>query len=227
MKKLLIAGVVLLVVAGAAVGGFVWYSNSQEQDETSLTDTADQRATAAPLAGSPDGRWTVASGSKGGYRVENEVLEGATVTATGYTEMITGSLTLADGGTTISGATFDVDVASITSKDFARRDRAFQEALGVTQFPTATFTQTSPVTLVSFPADNVETPVEFAGDLTLKGVTKPVTFTATAIRGGSRIDVKALIPITYTDFGIENPSNPFATIGDTGNIDVSIGFTKS
>lgn len=227
MRKIVIAVVAVLVLGGAAVGGFVSYSNSQEQAQTSLSDTQGQRANAPTLSGSSDGIWKVADGSKGGYRVENEILRGATVTATGYTNKISGSITLADGGLTISAAEFDVDVASIKSENFERRDVAFQEALGAAQFPTATFQLTSPARLAAFPADAVETPVELTGNLTLKGVAKPVTFTATAVRGGTRLDVVALIPITFTDFGIENPSNAFATIGDTGNIDVSIGFVKT
>jgi polyisoprenoid-binding protein YceI len=158
----------------------------------------------------------VGPGSKGGYRVENEILRGATVTATGYTEQITGSMTVEGDGTRIATAEFTIDVASITS-EFGQRDQAFRRVLGADEFPQATFALVEPVVLDEFPA----------GELTLRGETREVTFDATAVRGGSRIDVKALIPITYTDFGIVNPSNAGAQIGDTGNIDVTLGFTKT
>ncbi len=227
MKKFLIPVAIVAVLAVAGVIAFVVYSNSTEQDETSLSDTTSERAAAPDLAGSPDGEWTVADGSKGGYRVENEILRGASVTATGYTSKLTGSMTLTDGGAAITAAEFEIDVPSITSDGFARRDNAFREVMAADQFPTASFVLTAPISLAAFPDESVETTIEVAGDLTLKGSTNPVMFDATAIRGGNRIDVKALIPIDYPDFGIENPSNAFAKIGDSGFIDVSIGFTKS
>jgi len=226
VKKIVIALVVLLVLGAAAYGGFVWYENRNEQKANSLSDTSAKRAAAAKLAGSPDGVWQVSSGSRAGYRVEDEILRGATITATGYTTQVTGSMTLADEGTTISDAKFSVDIASITSEGFANRDQAFQRVLDASQFPTARFTMAGPVKLASFPAEGVETKVSLSGTLELKGKQVAVIFSGTAVRGGNRIDVTALIPITYTDFGIENPSNGFAKIGDTGNIDVSLGLVK-
>jgi polyisoprenoid-binding protein YceI len=227
MKKLLIALVAVVVLAGAAYGGFIWYEHSNEQKETSLTDTAAARAAAPKLEGSPDGEWGAAGGSRAGYRVEDELLRGATVTATGYTDQVDGTMTLAKDGTEISAATFKIDVGSITSEGFGQRDNAFRRALESDRFPDATFELSSPVTLDAFPAENAQVTIpDVTGDLTMHGVTKPVTFSATAIRGGSRIDVKALIDVTYTDFGISNPSNGVAQIGSSGLVDVSVGFTK-
>ncbi len=227
MKKVVISLLVLVALAGAAYGGFIWYERSNEQEETSLEDTAEERAAAPQLEGSPDGEWQSASGSRAGYRVEDEVLRGATVTATGYTEDVTGSMTLAEEGTRIDAATFTIDVASIVSEGFGQRDNAFRRVMETDRFPTATFTLTQPVELDAFPAEDTEISIPgVTGELTMHGVTQPVTFDATAIRGGSRIDVKALVPVTYTDFGIQNPSNSFAKIGDSGLVDVSIGFTK-
>ena len=226
MKKILIPVAVVVVLAVGAVVGFVIYTNSTEQDETSLADTGAERDVAPDLAGSPDGKWAVAEGSQGGYRVENEILQGATVTATGYTSDLAGSMTLTGGGAAITEASFTIDVPSITSDGFARRDNAFREVLAADEFPTASFELTEPIGLAAFPDENVETKIEVIGELTLKGSTNAVTFTATAVRGGNRIDVKALIPVTYTEFGIKNPSNSFAQITDSGFIDVSIGFTK-
>jgi polyisoprenoid-binding protein YceI len=227
MKKLLIAAVAVLAVAGVAYGGFIWYEHSHEQAETSLSDTAAKRQEAPRLTGSPDGDWIAADGSRAGYRVEDELLRGASVTATGYTDRVDGSMQLADGGTTISSATFTIDVASITSKGFGQRDNAFRRVMEADTFPTATFRLTRPVHLSEFPAEDHEVKVpDVAGTLTLHGVSRDVTFDATAIRGGARIDVKAEIPIDYTDFGVDNPSNALARIGDRGIIDMAVGFTK-
>jgi polyisoprenoid-binding protein YceI len=226
MKKPLIAVVVLVLLGAAAYGGLIWFESSKEQDETSLDDTAAAREAAPELEGSPDGEWVVADGSKGGYRIDNEILRGATVTATGYTDDLTGSMTLEGDGTRISAAEFTIDVASITS-EFGMRDQNFRRVLATDEFPQATFRLTEPIDLDGFPQEDVEVTIPgVTGELTLRGETREVTFDVSAVRGGARIDVKALIPITYTDFGIENPSNAAARIGDSGNIDVAIGFTK-
>jgi len=227
MKKAVVALIVVLVLGGVAYGGFIWYERSNEQEETSLSDTAAERADAPELTGSPDGEWAAGEGSRAGYRVEDEILRGATVTATGYTDRVDGSITLADEGRKITDATFTIDVSSIVSEGFGQRDNAFRRVLEADRFPTATFRLTKPVQLDAFPEEDAEISIpDVTGELTMHGVTKQVTFDASAIRGGSRIDVKALVPVTYTDFGIQNPSNGVAKIGDSGLVDIAIGFTK-
>lgn len=121
-----------------------------------------------------DGTWTVASGSVVGYRV-NEVLFGQSHTAVGRTSSITGSMTLS--GTTVTKATFSVDMTTVTS-DQSRRDGQFNgRIMDTATYPTATFTLTQPIDLGSIPATGAGKSFKATGQLTLHGVTKTVTFT--------------------------------------------------
>src|SRR5262249_21327792 len=108
-------------------------SNSASPAASDSTNDA-----SAPLAGT----WKVGSGSQAGYRVK-EVLFGQDNTAVGRTSNVTGSVTIS--GTNVTKADITVDLTSVTS-DNDRRDNQFNgRIMDPAQFPTATFTLTSPV----------------------------------------------------------------------------------
>lgn len=190
------------------------------------TDTID--ATAAPTppttgatAAGFDSNWVVTTESEFGYRVE-EVLFGVNTTATRRSNQITGSMTVE--GTTVSEASFSVDVATITS-DEDRRDGQFRgRIMEVEQFPQATFTLTEPIELAAVPADGEQVTATAAGDLTLHGVTAPVTFEVTAQASTDRIGVLGDIPIVFADYDIENPSVSGITTEDNGLLEFILVF---
>ena len=64
---------------------------------------------------------------------------------------------------------------------------------------------------------------ELNGDLTVRDVTKPVTFAVTAVLNGDTLTGKATLPTRMTDYGIEPPN--FAntlTVADEFVIEVDI-----
>ena len=112
-----------------------------------------------------------------------------------------------DRGTQVTGVDFTVDVASIKS-DESRRDSQFRgRVMSADEFPTATFTLTQPIELGATPADGAEVTTPATGDLTLRGVTKSVTFDVTAKQDNGLIGVQGSIPVVFNDYGIANPSN--------------------
>lgn len=168
-----------------------------------------------------DGTWSVTGESEFGYRVE-EVLFGVNTTATGRSSEITGSLTV--DGTTVSDATFTVEVATITS-DEDRRDGQFTGRIMETdQFPEATFTLTAPIELDAVPASGEQITAEATGDLTLHGVTKSVTFELTAQAEPGRIGVLGNIPVVFADYDIDNPSVSGITTEDNGLLEFILVF---
>ncbi len=175
--------------------------------------------TGAPAAA---GSWVVASGSQAGYRV-GEVLFGQRATAVGRTDQVTGSLSLS--GTTVSAATFTVDMASVAS-DQSRRDRQYRERImSVEQYPTSTFVLTSPISLGSSPAAGATVKAKATGDLTLRGVTKRVTFDVEARRTGGRMEVAGSIPVTFDEWGIPSPSFGPAEVEDHGSVEFLLVLT--
>ena len=194
---------------------------SENSPATTATTTA---GAAAEVPASFDGEWLAASGSQAGYRVD-EVLFGQNVTAVGRTSNVDGALTIS--GTTVRTAAISIDLASVES-DESRRDNQFRgRIMNVAQYPTATFTLTSPIELGTLPADGATVTVPATGELTVHGVRKTVTVDVTAKRAGGIISVAGTIPVVFADYGIPNPSFGPASVEDHGEIEFLVNFTKS
>ena len=178
---------------------------------------------AQTAAGAIDGTWKVTTGSEVQYRVQ-EVLNGQDNEATGDTTAVTGELVIA--GAAVSSASFTVDMKQVSS-DESRRDGQFQNRIMETStFPTATFELTTPIELGSIPENGVEITVKATGQLTLHGTTNTVTFDLLARRNGAHIEANGTIPITFSDYDIDNPSGGPASVGDNGDLEFLLVFTK-
>jgi polyisoprenoid-binding protein YceI len=174
-------------------------------------------------ADSVDGTWTATDASELGYRVK-EILFGVDAEGVGRTNQITGSIVIV--GTQVTEGGFEVDVASIESDD-SRRDNQFRgRIMSTDEFPTATFVLTEPIELGQIPDDGVQITTTATGDLTLRGVTNPVTFDVTAQRQGDRIGVLGNIPIVFADYEIANPSSGGVTTGDDGLLEFVLVFER-
>ena len=218
---LLVAGAVL-----ATAGTWVYLNVLRDHPPDRLSlDDAGTGATTTTAGGtaSLDGTWTVGAGSQAGYRVQ-EILFGQRATAVGRTEDVTGTMTL--GGTTVSAASFTVDMTTVTS-DEARRDGQFRgRIMNVAQFPTATFVLTQPIDLGTLPADGAQVTATATGRLTLHGTTKTVTFEVQAKRTGTAASVAGTIPVVFADYGIGNPSGGPAQTEDHGEIEFLLNLTR-
>ncbi len=232
----------LIAVVALAYGAIFIYANvindaPDALDESDLstalevepsTQPADAVAPAAPAEPAPaapagvDGVWLPTSDSEFGYRVE-EVLAGVNTTAVGRSNEIGGQLTI-DGTTAQIEAI--VQVENITSDD-SRRDGQFRgRIMDAANFPTASFVTTQPIDLGTVPADGEQVVVPVVGELTLKGVSQPVTFDVTAQRTGDRIGVLGAIPVAFADYGIDNPSFGAVRTDDNGLVEFVLVFEQ-
>lgn len=204
----IVAGVVLLG-GTAAVAGPVIYRDlivgpAESAPSVTAAPTSDTDSTTE--AGDLTGTWAVSEGSFAGYRVD-EVLNGTDVTVVGRTEDVTGTLTV--DGLTLTDAEITVDVASIAT-DEGGRDAYFRDnALRVSEHPTATFTLTGPITATAPPVAGEVQTLTATGDLTLAGVTRSVDVQLEAVFDGEGGQVAGSIPITFADFGVEAPNLGF------------------
>ena len=127
----------------------------------------------------------------------------------------------------MSEASFSVDMASVESDQSQRNAQFDGRIMDVSQYPTATLTLTAPIPLGSLPAAGATKQYTAHGTLNMHGVSKAVTFTVTAERVGSEIDVLADLPITFSDWGIANPSvGGFVTTSDDGTLEVLLHLTQ-
>jgi|TARA_R110002110_G_scaffold366055_3_gene576062 polyisoprenoid-binding protein YceI len=243
IKRGLLATVVLVAMV---YGAIFFYANvlNDSPDALDANDLSEALATTepeAPDAGMPvteaskepadtvvdvagfDGVWTPTTASEFGYRVD-EVLGGVNVTAVGRSNEIAGSLTIE--GTTAS-VTATVEVENIVSNDSIRDGQFRGRIMDVSNFPTANFRTTEPIDFGTLPADGEQVTAIANGELTLKGVTLAVAVEITAQASGAGIGVLGNIPITFTDYGIDNPSNPGVSLEDEGVVEFVLVFERA
>ncbi|MEY2399746.1 MAG: hypothetical protein QOJ00_2920 [Actinomycetota bacterium] len=225
MRTKLLIGIPL-ALAIAVVGGSWFYIKVLESDPPAhlTVDSGSSNTTIANAQddGSSDGSWKVSSDSIVGYRVK-ETLFGASGEAVGRTSKVTGSIAIS--GTTVTSGSFTVDMTSVAS-DRTQRDGQFRSRImNTSQFPTATFTLTSPIALSSV-ALNETVSATAVGDLTLHGVTKRVTFPVSAKRATGEVRANGTIPIHFSDYRINDPSGGPASVGDDGTLEFTLVFTR-
>jgi polyisoprenoid-binding protein YceI len=230
VKRLLIAAIVaiVLVIGGAVV--YVVFIRSDAPAPLTFTDEdPDDDSTTATTGGEPldevDGVWIVAEGTEVGYRVIESFGGALETEAAGRTTAVDGSLTIS--GTTVSEASFTADLTTVESDD-PSRDRQFNgRIMDTAQFPEATFTTTAHIDFGAVPTGGEALTAEATGELTLRGVTREVTFEVQAKTVGDHVEVLASIPIVFADYDIPNPSNLAVTTRDEGTLEVLLVLTPS
>jgi polyisoprenoid-binding protein YceI len=226
-----LVGAVVVIVLVAFLGPYVYIHFIEgptpaklELPKSSTATTSSTSRGSSSTSSSIDGTWNVGTGSMAGYRVQ-EVLIGQNATAVGRTSKIWGSMTIASSK--VTKATFTVDMASVVSDQSERNARFEGPIMDVSQYPTASLTLSSPIDLGTIPADGAAAHYSAVGDLDMHGVTKSVSFSVTAERVGSDIDVLADIPITFSEWNIANPSiGGFVTTANSGTLEVLLHLTQ-
>lgn len=161
---------------------------------------------ASAPSGDVQGTWTVAAGSTAGFRVRETVLFAGNDVVY-RTNAVTGTLNVTGGSVTT--ATFRVDLTTLTYRGTTQPQVA--TSLDTAHHPDATFDLTRPIALTpgTTTAD---------GRLTLRGVSRQVTFTITGRQDGATLQAVGSIPVTFADFGIQGPGGlgPLGSLADHG-----------
>jgi polyisoprenoid-binding protein YceI len=92
------------------------------------------------------------------------------------------------------------------------------------QFPEARFVLTEPIELGTEPVDGTAVTTAATGQLTLRGVTNPVTFDVEARLENGRIGVLGSIEVVFADYDITNPSTSGITTEDHGLLEFVLVF---
>lgn len=237
-----VIGVLAVAVVAAAVW---WFLRDDAPETTNISDAAAQVTTtagpgdqsgAAAADGDVGGTWNVdtsigefsfedSTGTFAGFRVAEELSGVGSTTAVGRTPEVTGTLEI--DGTTVQAATITADMSALTTND-SRRDGRARDALETDQFPEATFTLTSPIELGAEAASGEPVAVDAPGDLTIHGVTKPVTVPLDAQLVDGTIVVTGTLDVTFSDYGVELPTAPIVlSLDDNGQIELQLFFTRA
>jgi polyisoprenoid-binding protein YceI len=164
----------------------------------------------------PSGVFTPTSASTVGYRV-HEVLFGQNNEAVGRTHSVSGSLTLTHA--TVTKVTFTVAMATVHS-DESERDNQFDgRIMDVAQYPTATFTLTTPIHLNAGDLPGAVISASATGRLTLRGQTHSVTFPVSASYNKTALSINGSIPISFSTWDIPNPGFAGITVDNHGTVE--------
>lgn len=161
----------------------------------------------APVAAGSIRLVVAPEGNEARYRVR-EQLAGFDLPndAVGKTAAVTGALVLDDKGVIVAPASeFVIDLSTLTS-DQARRDNYLRRnTLRTAEHPRAVFVPTAAQGL-TFPLPTAgEATFQLTGNLTLRGVTRPVTWDVRAQFASGAVTGVAHTKFTFTEFQIEKP----------------------
>jgi polyisoprenoid-binding protein YceI len=185
------------------------------------------KATAAAPATSSatlDGTWKPTAESKVGYRAK-EVLFGQKAEAVGQTSAVTGTLTIA--GPSVTAVELTADLTKLASSESRRDSQVQGRILETAKFPNATLKLLKPIDFGKVPAEGVEVKQKGSVELTVKAVTKTVDVDVTARVKAGKIEIAGSIPLTWADWGINDPS--FAgqiTVEPKGVMEFLVVFAK-
>lgn len=239
--------VLVAVLAALAVGGFLAYDQFLAGDDVppltlpsaSPAESAspDASATPAPSGGTSTadelaGDWTVGEGTVVGYRVREKLADlAAQSDAVGRTSSVTGTATIeaAGGSVTVTAASFEADLTTLTSDESRRDNRIREIGLESNQFPTATFVLTSPVDVPAEALIGATVDVTLVGDLTIHGVTKSVSIPAQAqLTADGTVNVLGSLTFPFSDFGMTPPSiGGFVRVEDDATLEFVLVLSKA
>ncbi|WP_420611197.1 YceI family protein [Candidatus Poriferisodalis sp.] len=183
-----------------------------------------------------DGTWAVdaetgeftledATGSFAGFRVDEELARIGAFTAVGRTGDVSGTLVIAEES--VTSVEIEVDLTTLRTDD-SRRDGAVQRALGTSQHPTATFSLSEELHIEGAVELGESISLMASGDLTVNGITQPVTIDIEAQLVGSLIAVVGSVEITFADFDVAVPQVPIVlSAEDHGIMEFQLLFRRS
>lgn len=218
----MIWGIVLVLVL---VAGGVYYSSTQKVEEVAVVENEVVNNTLTSEENTntnPDQKnlAVVSSESKATYKI-NEELRGTPTLVTGNTTAITGSITLDVSNKKIVTGKIEIDANTFATDIPARDENVKKLVLESDKNKTITFVPTNIEGVLEV---GKSSNVKIAGAITIKGITKPVTLTGTAILNPDNslaLSVKTVL--TYGDFGVTIPDFPFlANIDKTVDLSVDI-----
>ena len=148
-----------------------------------------------------------ASTSKASYHARETLVGNPLPTeAVGTSPGVTGTLLIgADGAIAADQSTITVDMTKLKSDESRRDNFVKSDTLQTSRFPTATFVASPAQGLPNPLPTSGETTFQLLGDLTVHGVTKPVTWQVTAQFADTSVSGSAKTTVNITDFGMTPP----------------------
>jgi polyisoprenoid-binding protein YceI len=210
LSPLLLLGLLLSACASSPTTAPSPTTAAPTTEPAEATATAPATTAATPAASGPIVTFALdGAGSQARFLID-EILRGSPNTVTGATSQVTGGIEI-DLGSPVRAVVGPIQVeAGSLATDSSLRDRAIRNfILQTSTFPQVVFT---PISVEGLPeAAVVSETLRFTvtGDLTIRDVSRPVTFSVTVTpESDSRIIGLASATILRSDFGLTIPSVP-------------------
>jgi polyisoprenoid-binding protein YceI len=240
-KRTLIGGGILAIVILATVGGLILRSTLLSDDapsQASIDQAVASLSAAQPTqtaAGTPGpsqaddlaGTWILAANGDSfvGYRVQEELARVGSTTAVGRTRDITATLEF--DGRAITDVRVEANLTTLRSDNSLRDGQLRRQALETDRYPTANFVLTQPIVLDGVPAEGESVSATALGDLTLHGVTRPVSIDLQGQRSNGYVVVAGSMEIRFADFGIAPPTAlSVLSVEDRGIMELQLVFER-
>ena len=228
------APVAIVSLLLAACGGAAVAPSATTAPTTVATTAPAPTVTTTPSAASATtnttGTWTISDTSKATVRVREQLVgvnlpSDAVLVASGAT----GTFVLKDDGTFSSDSKITFDLTTLASDQRDRDNFVKMDTLQIRQFPKAEFVPTKTSGLVLPMPASGEFTFKLAGQITIHGKTKEVTFDVVAKRSGNDLQATATAAPTwkFADFGMSAPSVPFRVVSVVDEIRVVVDLVAT
>jgi polyisoprenoid-binding protein YceI len=227
MKRLLIFVGVAAVIAFLVVGAAYAFQQLRD-DDPDLATEAPQIPTATGSTGSNTSgagsgvrKFAIEPSESSAKYVVEETLRGLNSTAVGTSSGISGEIYLTrEGLSRDTTSRFVVDLNALRSDEGMRDNYIKQNTLQTSRFPNAEFIIERIEGFPSNYTENSEVQLTLHGNLTVKDVTRPVSWTVLARQSGSTLTATADTDIKFSQFNMTPPTVPIATVRDDIHLQV-------
>ena len=224
----LAAFLVVSLTVLAACGGTTTQQSGDDGSSAATTTAGEAASTTSASAAPSEGgtRLTVVpDGSEARYRVQEQLVgRDLPNDAVGTTNDVTGEIVLDPNSRVVpEESRITVDMASLQS-DSERRDGYVRgNTLETDRFPVAEFIpREAPGMPIPLPASGEER-FQLVGDLTVHGVTRPVTWEVTAQFGEEEVTAAASTVVRMTDFDMTPPRvGPVLSVEDEARLEIDL-----
>jgi polyisoprenoid-binding protein YceI len=227
------AGAIVLI-GGFVVVYFVLFPTSSPKPFKLASAPAATTATTAatPAAsGSATGTYSVAAGSQAGYRVREQLaFLPAQSDAVGRTSQVTGSATLtsAGGTVTVTAASFDVAVSTLTSDRSMRDEKIHEIGLESSRYPTATFELSKPLVLPASVVHGAVVHVPATGVFNIHGVARRETIPVEMRLSAGTLAAVGSLTFPWSAFGMSAPSvGGFVTVTEHATMEFDLRLARA
>ena len=169
----------------------------------------------------------VVGDSEARYRAQEVLVGRGANEAVGTTRNVSGTIQVeTDGTITADQSRIMVDLTSLQSDSSTRDNYIKRNTLQVGEFPNAVFVVSSaPGLPVPLPTNGSAT-FELVGDLTVRGVSRPTTWQATATFAEREVTGSATTTVLMTDFGMTPPRvGSVVSIEDSVKLELDVRAT--